>query len=344
MPPVESLIDNDLGATHLADYSYLGLGAFVEVDYTEPDVKYTLVGTAGGNDPDTGDIYRGLDRFGRIKDSYWYNYGSSSDADRIKYGYDRNGNRLWRENTVAAAERQFVWGQRYIDDMVLRDRDTDGNGTLDERLYGMQDANWNVTGLVSTSGAVQERYAYSAYGKPMFLDASFGSRSSFSFAWERRFAGYVWDADVAWYAVRNRVYVVGLGWVQRDPEGISQDVNLVSYAMGRPINLIDPSGAITVGVIIGFWVIVGVFMIVTVVGAWIYKVVTCESGPITCSRAGLGSPIFLCVGHDGRNFVVEIPELRGQQCILFTIICAEDYPPPQAIPGRYDRLVKRGWK
>jgi YD repeat-containing protein len=48
-----ALVDND-GTTHLADYSYLGLGGAVEVNYAEPDVKYTLVGTAGGNDPDTG--------------------------------------------------------------------------------------------------------------------------------------------------------------------------------------------------------------------------------------------------------------------------------------------------
>src|SRR5690606_24003889 len=99
---VKSLVDDDISSTYLADYSYLGLGTFVEVDYSEPEVKYTLIGTAGGNDPDTGDIYRGLDRFGRIKDNYWYNYNSSTDVDRIKYGYDRNGNRLWRDNTVAA--------------------------------------------------------------------------------------------------------------------------------------------------------------------------------------------------------------------------------------------------
>ena len=37
-----------------------------------------MVGTAGGNDPDTGDIYRGFDRFGRVKDNYWYDYGSSA--------------------------------------------------------------------------------------------------------------------------------------------------------------------------------------------------------------------------------------------------------------------------
>ncbi|MFO0248393.1 MAG: RHS repeat-associated core domain-containing protein, partial [Planctomyces sp.] len=76
---VAAVIDDDGGATHLADYSYLGQQSFVETDYTQPDVKYTLIGTAGGDDPDTGDIYRGLDRFGRIKDSDWYNYGTSAD-------------------------------------------------------------------------------------------------------------------------------------------------------------------------------------------------------------------------------------------------------------------------
>src|SRR5205809_603247 len=56
---ISSLIDDD-GTTHLTDYSRLGLGTPVITDYTQPDVMYTLVGTAGGNDPDTGDIYRGL--------------------------------------------------------------------------------------------------------------------------------------------------------------------------------------------------------------------------------------------------------------------------------------------
>jgi YD repeat-containing protein len=116
---VASIIDSDGGSTHLADYSYLGLRTFVEVDYTEPDVKYTLVGTAGGNDPDTGDIYRGFDRFGRIKDSYWYNYNSATDVDRIKYGYDRNGNRTYRENTVAASYGKN-FDEKYEHDLIDR--------------------------------------------------------------------------------------------------------------------------------------------------------------------------------------------------------------------------------
>lgn len=40
-----------------------------------------------------------------------------------------------RVGSSSAAERQFVWGLRYIDGLVLHDRDTDGSGSLDERLY-----------------------------------------------------------------------------------------------------------------------------------------------------------------------------------------------------------------
>jgi YD repeat-containing protein len=139
-----------VGSTHLADYQYVGQGTFVEVDYTEPDIKYTLVGTAGGNDPDTGDIYRGLDRFGRIKDSYWYNYGTSTDVDRINYGYDRNGSRLWRENTVAAAlGKHFdeLYGYDLVDRLKNMDRG-DLNAVKDavDSLQFAQDWSLDATG------------------------------------------------------------------------------------------------------------------------------------------------------------------------------------------------------
>jgi len=65
-------------------------------------MKWTLINPAGTNDPDTGDIYSGLDRFGRVKDNRWLD-GAGADLDRIQYGYDRAGNRIWRRNVVAAA-------------------------------------------------------------------------------------------------------------------------------------------------------------------------------------------------------------------------------------------------
>jgi len=46
----------------------------------------------------------------------------------------------------------------YVDALVERDRDPNLSGTLSERLYVQQDANWNVTALVDSTGVVQERY------------------------------------------------------------------------------------------------------------------------------------------------------------------------------------------
>ena len=54
----------------------------------------------------TSGTYAGFDRFGRVKDQRWYDYGASADAVRIKHGYDLAGNRLWREDVAAAAESQ----------------------------------------------------------------------------------------------------------------------------------------------------------------------------------------------------------------------------------------------
>jgi RHS repeat-associated protein len=143
----------------------------------------------------------------------------------------------------ADAERRFVWGLRYIDDLVLRDRDTDANGSLDERLYALQDANWNVTAITNSSGTVQERYAYTAYGVPIFLDATFGSRASSSYAWETLYAGYRWDAAIRHFQVRHRVYNATVGtWLTRDPLKTAATLHLYEYCNSRPIRASDPFG------------------------------------------------------------------------------------------------------
>ncbi|MBW3540456.1 MAG: RHS repeat-associated core domain-containing protein [Planctomycetes bacterium] len=418
------------GALELAKYSYLGQATFVEVDYTEPGLRYTLIDLALADDPDTGDIYTGLDRFGRVKDCRWRNYGLASDAERIKYGYDRAGNRLWRENVVAdahaadfdelyaydglhrlkdfdrgdlnatkdglttltfaqewsldptgnwsafredadgntawdlnqsrtankvnelsdvsetvgpswvtpvydragnmttvpkpadptqaftctfdgwnrlvriaeagttvaeyeydgakrrsvkkvyaagqldetrhfyysapdrwqvleeridaatTADRQFVWGLRYVDDLILRDRDTNSDGTSDQRLYALQDGNWNVAAVADSSGSVQERFAFDSYGTSAVLTPAFVARMLSSFDWENRFAGYRYDSECGFYLIRQRSYIPGLAWLQRDPLGYADALNLYEYAHNNPGKYNDPTGGPPVIVII----------------------------------------------------------------------------------------------
>jgi hypothetical protein len=56
----------------------------IEVDYTEPDLRMDLA-HGGGSDPYDGP----MDRFDRVTDLLWYDYGASEDAERILHGYDR---------------------------------------------------------------------------------------------------------------------------------------------------------------------------------------------------------------------------------------------------------------
>ena len=126
------------------------------------------------------------DRFGRVKDSYWHDYGAAGLLTETRHFYYTSAWQVLEERVDSSASptRQFVWGLRYIDDCVLRDRDTSGSGTVGERLYALQDGNWNVTSVTDENDDVQERYAYTAYGEPLFLTPAFVEQSRSSFGWE----------------------------------------------------------------------------------------------------------------------------------------------------------------
>ena len=141
------------------------------------------------------------------------------------------------------AERQFVWGLRYVDDLILRDRTT--SGPLDERLYALQDANWNVDAIVDADGGVQERYRYAAYGAPTFLQPDFTPRSpnESEFNWESLYCGYKYDEQTGLYCVRWRYLQPGIGgWIGRDFRAYVDGFSLSAYARLNPIHLFDPSG------------------------------------------------------------------------------------------------------
>jgi len=138
--------------------------------------------------------------------------------------------------------RQFVWGLRYIDDLILRDRDTTGNGTLNERLYALQDANWNVTSVALKTGTIPQRFSYQTYGMPVFLSSDFGQATN-SAEWEFLFCCYRYDMSASQFHVRHRNFTPRLGvWIQRDPLGNIAGVNLYEYANSTPSTRLDPSG------------------------------------------------------------------------------------------------------
>jgi RHS repeat-associated protein len=184
------------------------------------------------------------DGLGRRTVKLTYTGGILSETRDFYYS-DPSRWQVLEERVSGVVNRQYVWGMRYQDDLVLRDRDVTGMGVLTERLYGLQDPNWNLTALADVTGTVQERYCYDAYGVPTFLTPLFEARSTSAYAWDVLYAGYRWDVETELYHVRWRMYSAILGsWLQRDPLGISAGMNLYQYAANAPLTLTDPFGVI----------------------------------------------------------------------------------------------------
>ncbi len=94
-------------------------------DFTEPDVRLDY-GRMANHSPSknargsilqsrnnemlkTADTYDGFDRFGRVVQQVWTDYGADpdDDIDKYTYGHDRNSNRLYRENTETSAKDEL---------------------------------------------------------------------------------------------------------------------------------------------------------------------------------------------------------------------------------------------
>jgi RHS repeat-associated protein len=107
----------------------------------------------------------------------------------------------------------------------------------------LTDANYNVTALVDTSGAVQERYVYDPYGAVTVCNADWTERTSGTMLNKVLFQGMYYDTETGLYHVRHRMYHPTLGrWLQRDPLGYVDGLHLYDFAGNAPTVSVDPAG------------------------------------------------------------------------------------------------------
>ncbi|MDY0170669.1 MAG: RHS repeat-associated core domain-containing protein [Thermoguttaceae bacterium] len=202
-------------------------------------VKLTQSDGAGGLEPVAEYAYDGRN-FRTVKQTY-----AAGELIAARHSYYSSQWQVLEErlDDSPAAACQYVWGERYIDDLVLRDRDTAGDGLLDERFYALQDANWNVIAISDPYCQIQERYAYDAYGTPAVHNAAFTPIATSAYAWPYTYTGRRLDEESALMYYRNRMYHAELGrFVSRDPVGMVQNAALYAYAHGSPLGKTDSLG------------------------------------------------------------------------------------------------------
>jgi RHS repeat-associated protein len=159
-------------------------------------------------------------------------YSTDGGTKYQTYLYDGT-NLIGEYSAKGSLQRRYVHGTGVDEPLVWYE-----GANLKTKRFFVQNYQGSVIGYTDASGNLSELYKYGPYGEPK------NAANTESWTGSRfRYTGQTMIAKAKLYYYKARVYDPVYGrFLQTDPIGGDDDLDLYAYVGGDPINKIDPTG------------------------------------------------------------------------------------------------------